>query len=536
MTRVEDDLRVDAPTVVCRERHVTLVRPAIVASAGTWSSPVTPPMGLAYVAAVLLEHGTEVAVVDAIGERVEQFIEEDGYIYQGLTIAETVERIDPRTAVVGISCMFSQDWPYCRALIQAIRGRAPHAVLVAGGEHTTALAEYSLRDCPELNVVVLGEGEETFVDLVNRLGDDWEQIPGLAFLRDGRFVTTQPRARIRHVDDMPWPAWDRFPMEAYLDSRNAHGVYLGRSIGILATRGCPYKCTFCSNPVMYGNLWMPRSPEKVVDEIEHYIAKYGVTNIDFYDLTFILRRRWILEFCAELERRNVKITWQLPTGTRSEVIDQEVSAALFRTGCRNITYAPESGSHDTLKQIRKQVDLDNLTQSIRSALGEGIHIKVNMIVGFPHETRRHLRETLYYLWKLAIIGVHDAGVFMFSPYPGSQLFDELRSEQRIPDLNEGYFKSLVAFMDPLSPAAYCRHVSGRELLWWRLVAMASFFGLQYLVRPWRFAQLVRNLWNNESETVLEQRLGALLRRPKSMKIAPAKKPAVMPALVSARAS
>src|SRR5262249_6972104 len=158
------------------------------------------------------------------------------------------------------------------------------------------------------------------------------------------------RKRIRNVDDLPLPAWDGFPMEEYLSTRNGNGVYRGRAMGILATRGCPYKCTFCSNPSMYGNLWMPRSPAKVLDEIELYIKKYNAQNIDFYDLTFVLRKSWILEFCREIERRGLVFTWQLPTGTRSEVIDREVSEALYRTGCRNITYAPESGSPETLKR------------------------------------------------------------------------------------------------------------------------------------------------------------------------------------------
>lgn len=504
-------------------RHVTLVRPAMVSSAGTWSSPITPPLGLAYLAAMLRESGMQVAVVEGMAEGIEQFIEEDGYVFQGLTIPETVERIDSATQLIAISCMFSQDWPWVRDMIRAIRQRFPNTPIVAGGEHITALPEYSLRDCPELNFCVLGEGEETLVDLASHLYVDecgvpvesraFCNVPGLAFLDRDEFVQTEPRKRIRAVDQIPRPAWDLFPMDVYLDCRNAHGVYLGRTMGILATRGCPYKCTFCSNPVMYGNLWMPRTPADVLDEIESYIRDYQATNIDFYDLTFILRRSWILEFCQLIEQRGLKFTWQLPTGTRSEVIDAEVSAALFRTGCRNITYAPESGSNDTLQVIKKQVNLQGVANSMRAALNEGIHIKMNIIIGFPHETRRHVLQTLWFCWKMAVLGVHDAGIFLFSPYPGSQLFEELRQEGRIPALNESYFRSLVAFMDPFAPSEYCRHVGGRELSFWRFFGMASFFALSYLCRPWRAVKLVRSVWKNEGDTVLEQRLGAIVHRP-----------------------
>lgn len=504
-------------------RHVTLVRPAMVSSSGTWSSPITPPLGLAYLAAMLRESGIEVAVVEGMAEGIEQFIEEDGYVYQGLTIPETIDRIDPSTQLIGISCMFSQDWPWTCDMIRAIRARFPYIPIVAGGEHITALPEYSLRDCPELDFCVLGEGEETLVDLANHLYVDgrgvsapsraYAHVAGLAFLEEGRFVQTEPRKRIRAVDEIPLPAWDLFPMSVYLDCRNAHGVYLGRTMGILATRGCPYKCTFCSNPVMYGNLWMPRSPADVLDEIESYIRDYQATNIDFYDLTFILRRTWILEFCRLIVERGLKFTWQLPTGTRSEVIDGEVSAALFRTGCRNITYAPESGSAETLEAIKKQVDLNRVTDSIRAALNEGIHVKINIIIGFPHERRRHVLQTIWFCWKMAVLGVHDAGIFLFSPYPGSQLFEELRQEGKIPALDQAYFRSLVAFMDPFAPSEYCRHVHGHELSFWRFFGMASFFAVSYLCRPWRAVKLIKSIWKNEGDTVLEQRLGAIIHRP-----------------------
>ena len=495
-------------------KQVTLIRPVMVASSGSWNSTLTPPLGLAYLAAMLEDNGTKVHVVDAIAEGVEQYIEEDGYLFRGLTVEETVARIEPNSELIGISCMFTQDWPWMRILIRAIRERFPRAVIVGGGEHLTALPEFCLRECPELDFCVLGEGEETLVELVNNLDDPQKlrEVAGLAFLNRGNYVQTCSRKRIRAVDELPYPAWHYFNMEVYLSSRNAHGVYRGRSMGILATRGCPYKCTFCSNPVMYGNLWMARSPADVLDEIELYMAKYGAENIDFYDLTFILKKSWILEFCSEIERRGMNFTWQLPTGTRSEVIDAEVSAALYRTGCRNVAYAPESGSPETLEKIKKQVHLDKLVDSIRAALGNGIVVRVNLILGFPHDRRKNLWQTLLFAWKLALVGVQDAGVYLFSPYPGTELFDELRQKGRIGALDADYFRSLVNYKSFFAPSQYCYAIGGRELAIWRFFMMASFFALSFAVRPWRAWQLVRMLIKNESETSLQQRLGVLLRR------------------------
>ncbi|MBX9791657.1 MAG: B12-binding domain-containing radical SAM protein [Pirellulales bacterium] len=505
-------------------RHVTLIRPALCSPIGNWTAAVTPPLGLAYLAAVLEENGTSVAIVDGLGEGIDQHREADGYRYHGLAIDDTIDRIDPRTDLIGVSCMFSQDWPWLRSLITAIRERFPATPIVAGGEHITALPHFCLEDCPALDYCVLGEGEETLVELVNQLGDvdGLRSVPGVAYLQGGQCVQSAPRRRIRAVDALPYPAWHLFPMEVYLDSRNSHGMYLGRTIGVLATRGCPYKCTFCSNPVMYGNLWMPRSPANVLDEIEHFIERYGITNVDFYDLTAIVRRSWILEFCRLIEERGLKFTWQLPSGTRSEVLDEQVCAALHRTGCRYVCYAPESGSRETLEIVKKQVDLNKLTKSIRGALAERMSVKVNLVVGFPHERRRHVWQTIRFGWKLAILGAHDVSIYVFSPYPGSALFDQLRAEGRIPRFDAEYFRSLAAFMNPFAVNQYCRNIGGRELGMWRLFGMLTFYAFSYGLRPVRFWRLIRNLIKNESGTLLDSRLGAILRRPKAKVVETAK--------------
>ncbi len=116
------------------------------------------------------------------------------------------------------------------------------------------------------------------------------------------------------------------------------GVNRGRSMPILATRGCPFRCTFCSSPEMWTTRYTVRPVEELVDEIESYVKTHEISNVDFEDLTAFIKRDWILALCAEIERRQLRITYQLPGGTRSEALDREVLEALYRTGCRNITY------------------------------------------------------------------------------------------------------------------------------------------------------------------------------------------------------
>ena len=160
--------------------------------------------------------------------------------------------------------MFSQDWPEIRRLIQMVRRRFPGVPIVAGGEHITATAGFTLDSTPEVDVCVIGEGEETIVELAAAVqhGTPFDAIPGLVLRADKaarpawrstRKTTrsTGSRTRIRNLDEIPWPAWDLVPLANYLDNGLGYGVDRGRSMPMIATRGCPYQCTFCSNPEMW---------------------------------------------------------------------------------------------------------------------------------------------------------------------------------------------------------------------------------------------------------------------------------------------
>ncbi|MBY0587083.1 B12-binding domain-containing radical SAM protein [bacterium] len=521
VTVVPSNLSAEPSLIDKSSQHIVLVRPAGVSSKGTWNIPFTPPIGLAYLAGMIREDGFRVSIVDSMGEAPKQFLTEGNYIYQGLTIDECVDLIAPDATVIGVTCMFTQEWLYARALIRAIRRRFPHVLLIAGGEHITGCTDYSLRDCPELDLCVRGEGEETLREIARCLGDieRARKLPGVAWidrdLPDQPYRQAPPRARIRAIDDLPWPAWDLVPVETFVTSDNAYGVNRGRTLAALATRGCPYKCTFCSNPLMYGNLWQARNPEKLIEEIEEFIRRYQIQNFDFYDLTMVLKKEWILDFCRLVRERNLKITWQLPAGTRSEVIDDEIAAALYESGARNITYAPESGSVETLAKIKKRVNLTRLLVSIKSAVRNKLRVKCSLIIGFPHENRTSVFQTMLFAWKSAWVGVDAVECMVFTPYPGSELFDELRAEGRVPELNDDYIRSMAAFLDPFVPSHYCKHISGYELMAWRWAIMLSFFAVSFTIRPWRFARLVMSLFNRNPETVVENRLSAMLRRPKA---------------------
>ena len=515
---------------------VTILRPPLLVPKWSDSGPLTPPIGPAYLAASLRQAGHVPRIVDGLGENPFQVTSlfNNTVTAIGLRSEEIVERIEPDTDLIGVTCMFSQDWPEIRRLIQLTRRRFPNVPIVAGGEHITATPGFTLGSTPEVDVCVIGEGEETLVELANALqrGESFETIPGLVLRTDRRTGTGLPmlpdadthstgsRKRIRNLDDIPWPAWDLVPLSNYLDHGLGYGVNRGRSMPMIATRGCPYECTFCSNPEMWTTRWYARDPEKVLDEIQTYREQYGATNFDFYDLTAIVKRSWIIQFTNRILERKMEFTWQLPSGTRSEAIDNEVSRLLYESGCRNMSYAPESGSPAVLKRIKKVVKLDRLEASVLGAVHAGLNVKLNIIMGFPNESRKELGETVRFLSRMGLSGVHDISISLFSPYPGSELYHDLRKSGRIPELSDEYFLGLGAYKDFSKAISYTDGLSPKVLGLHRLLGYLVFYGTQYAVRPWRMARLLLNLAQHRQESRLDKSLQDLANRMRNRKGSP----------------
>jgi len=506
-----------------RPLKITLVRSPTLTNVTALGQDAVPPIGLAYLAGALKSAGHHVSAVDGVGEAVDQYSRSpwsNRALIHGLRVEEIVERIDAQSDIIGVACMFSVEWLVVRRLIEAIRRAFPSALLVVGGEHVTACPEYTLTDCPSIDVGVLGEGEETIVDLAAAHGEgrDLSTVSGIIFRAGASLLQTPRRTRIRSIDEIPEPDWTIFPLETYIDNALTHGANLGRSMPILASRGCPYECTFCSSPLMWTTFWTARKPELLLAEMKKYMTRYGVTNFDFYDLTAIVKKQWIVEFGNLLLAEGLNITWQLPSGTRTEVIDAEVAQLLYRSGCRIVNYAPESGSPPELKRIKKKVDPDRMLVSMRSACKAGLQIKANFIFGLPGSSWGDFSRTYRFLARIAWAGVDDVGVFPFSPYPGSQLFTDLQQQGKVA-LDEPYFTSLLAYTDPQHSVSYSAAVGSRTLSWLNLSAMAFFYLCSFTCRPIRLLRLVAAILSKDTSTKFTAALNTRRRKQEAMRLA-----------------
>tara|TARA_Y100000590_G_scaffold114567_1_gene130564 strand:- start:476 stop:2041 length:1566 start_codon:yes stop_codon:yes gene_type:complete len=508
---------------LANNRNVVLLRTPMVVPKMSHALSICPPLGLAYVASALQKADFNVRSIDALGEAPFQkiiFETNKNFINVGLSTKQILEHLESKDFdVLFVSLMFSHDWPMSKRIIQEIKKKYPNILLVCGGEHITASPEFCMTDCPEIDICIFGEGEETSVELLKSIRENKKlsTINGIAYREQNKIIKNSNRARINKIDEILWPAWDLFPLETYLANGFGYGVNSGRSMPMLISRGCPYQCTFCSSPQMWTTKWQARKPDCVLDEMEHYIKKYKAQNFDFYDLTTIVRKDWIMEFCQKLIDKNWNITWQMPAGTRSEALDDETLGLMVASGQRNISYAPESGSKETLQKIKKKIKIDRMKQSIKSALSKKMNVKLNLMMGFPHETHKDIFQTLKFIKDAAVLGVHDAYVACFAPYPGSELFDELQKSGKISKMDDEYFLNLTSYSDLLHSYSYSPHLSNRMLTIYRLGGMLMFYIISFTLHPKRIFTLFSNVKNKKEESRLDMALIQLIDRFKGTK-------------------
>lgn len=504
--------------------NVVLVRPPLMFAEGAVGNEIVPSIGLAYINGYLRKFGYTPALVDgqAGGHNlVRPLPDYPGYQIQGLSFDEMFALVPPGVQVFGVSAMFSAEWPLTRDLITELKVRYPQAIIVAGGEHISAIPEYCLRDCPVLDYCVCGEGEQVFLEVCEAISEQRpvSGIPGVACLdSQGCFVKGSGVTRMRNIDEIPWPYWPEGYLETFWESGKSFGVQTARDMPLMMTRGCPYRCTFCSNEDMWTTRYVLRDIDDVIAEVKFYYEKYQVTSFQIYDLTAITKKKWFLELLHRLVELNLPVEWSFPSGTRSEVLDEELLGLLKQVGTSYLCYAPESGSLRTLEAIKKQVHLDRLLESVYLANRIGLTTRTNFVIGFPQETRLDIWKTFWLALRCAARGVSDIQPYIFNPYPGSALFAECLQQGRI-RLDDEYFLSISKQNSDIinfRPVTFNSNMPHWELALYRLLMTLACYSLSYLLYPSRILRTIRNLASGKrADTVFEVRLRGVFARKKA---------------------
>lgn len=372
-----------------------------------------PPLGLAYIVAILEKNNIEVKVLD-------DYIEDLGH--KG--ILEKVKELKPD--IVGITCLTpSADEVY--TLAKEIKDENPEITIVLGNVHASYFAENILKE-KIADIIVHFEGEYTFLELVKNLENnkDISKIKGISFLKDSTVINTPPRPFIEDLDELPLPAWHRFPIKFY---RFPPFVSSEKEIlPVLASRGCPSKCIHCSAVKTMGKKYRKRNPKKVVDEIEFLIEKYGVKQIVFLDATFGLQKKHGMEICSEIISRNInkKIKWACET--RPDVVDKEILKKMYEAGCRRICYGFESGVQLLLDALEKGFTVEEAKKAAKYTKEVGIKTIGSIIFGTPGETDNTIKQTINFTKNLDLDYVK---LHMLTPFPGTPFYENLLESGKI---------------------------------------------------------------------------------------------------------
>jgi len=360
-----------------------------------------PPLGLMYVAAWALAHsGHEVSILDANAERLSQ-----------AQIEERLRREQPD--VVGIQTLTFTLLDSIETARSAKRAR-PKAHVCLGGPHVYLYPEETLA-IPEVDSLVLGEGEMAFTELLDALeqGGDLSVIPGVVFRRDdGSIHDGGRRPHIEDLDVLPPPARHLLPIKRYR-------TLLARASPVttmMTSRGCPYRCVFCDRPHL-GKRFRARSAGSVVAEMRA-VQEMGIREIFVYDDTFSVSRQRVVEICEAIEKEKIQIGWDMRA--RINTMDPELLAILRRAGCIRIHYGVESGVPEVLKTLRKEIDLDEARAIFAETKRQGIQTLAYFILGSPGETREQMQATIDYARSIKADYVHWA---VMTPFPGTQLYD-----------------------------------------------------------------------------------------------------------------
>jgi len=361
-------------------------------------SACLPPFGLNLLASVAREKGYSVSILDCnalqIGlDNIEKYLPVAFPRFVGITA--TTITIDNALEVAKI-----------------VKKKYPETKVIIGGVHSTVRPEEVLSS-NEVNYAIMGEGEYSLLELLSNKSP--EEVKGIGFKKDGRIIINPIQPMVLDLDSLPFPAYDLLPMNSYYP---ASGVYKRKpSFGIITSRGCPGRCTFCKGNFL-GDRIRLRSAQKIVEEIMLLQKKYGTRDITFYDDTFTSNRIRVKDFCSLVLKNNLDLTWCC--FSRVDTVDFETLQEMKKAGCHQVMYGVESGDQEILNNIKKRITLKQVEETVAATKRAGIEVRLAFMIGNPGETEETIKKTI----KYAIFLDPDMVTFnITTPFPGTEMFD-----------------------------------------------------------------------------------------------------------------
>lgn len=417
-------------------KRVMLIFPPMMDAKLLADTMACPPMGIASLAAYIRDI-VDVKLLDCLVEGYRNRVSVNFDVMRvGLDYDDVIARIQAYAPdMVGLSCIFSSQMACVRELARRIKAIAPQTVIVTGGTHPSFLAETVLRSESALDYIVLGEGELGLRAIIEALntGKPMTDIDGIAFRQDDQVVVNPRTTYIQDLDALPWPARDLLPMEKYFAINQPMGLHWRkrRNTPIVSSRGCPYKCAFCSSHLHWGSHFRKRSAEDVLAEIEHLRVTYNIQELKWQDDNLTADRKRAEAIFYGMIDRGLAMPWNTPNGIALWTLDDDMLRLMKKSGCFEITLAVETGDPVSFeKYVGKPFTFEKAKDVARLARKNRITTAAYFIAGFPGETTEQVKRSMQFGLEL---GVDYLFPFIYNPLPGSELWRECLEKGYIDD-------------------------------------------------------------------------------------------------------
>jgi radical SAM superfamily enzyme YgiQ (UPF0313 family) len=362
------------------------------------------PLGIGYLGAVLYKNHFNVNVIDCQAQKIthKQFKEE-------------ISRVQPD--IVGVTCT-TLTYKSALRIVKIAKEVWPNCITAVGGPHVTFWDDKALQEEPSLDVVVRREGEETILELAQRIenGQSYTDLIGTTCRKGAETVRNADRPFLENLDSLPFPA---LHLWQHMENLRKYGTI---PYPVMTSRGCVYWCNFCTTVRMFGRRYRMRSPKNVVDELEYLHRNYYATQFTFYDDAFTVDQARTAEICDEIQRRGLKIKWDCET--RVDMVSKELLVKMKQAGCISVWFGVESGSKKLLTSMGKGFNLDQTRRAFKWTKEAGLMTVAGVILGFPGETKESAWETIRFVKEL---NPNDVGFYIATPYPGTPLYEEVKA-------------------------------------------------------------------------------------------------------------
>jgi radical SAM superfamily enzyme YgiQ (UPF0313 family) len=390
-----------------------------------------PPIGIMSLSAVLKRAGHECVMFDQANPETPNSV-----------IIEEIRRQQPN--LIGLSFLSTTSYPYAKVLARQIRAMDSRVRLAFGGVFATLNAELVKMQCPEVDFICRGDGEQLILDLLERL-DDPSAVAGLTWVKDGNVINNPNRALDRNLDQWPYPDRESLPLD-FIESMPLDVpavLSMERFTTMQTSRGCPWPCVFCDIPIFNEGKWRSRSPQHVIDEFKH-LQENGYGAVYFVDDHFLLQPKRIEAICKGINDAEVNIQWGCEG--RVDSTAQHLFPAMAKAHCRTLMFGIESGSQKVLDRLKKDQTLEQVESAVDNAKEAGIEIVHGFfVVGNPDETVEDMRATFDFASRLKL---DTFGFNRLCVYRGTPLWKEYVARGLVDDTTDWYKYFKCSEIDP----------------------------------------------------------------------------------------